>query len=164
MEDNNLNIDNKATKSVNFIDKIINDSLQKEDEEKNRMFLWKRVLKTGNIDREIINKVNEKNEHILGFIFKSIRNNNHSKLEINKNFNITTFLSNLETINITAKNNKPILLGLKNFKLISNSLKLNEENWEQIIKVTKDEDLIENIEEITRYVGKFKKNNSKTVI
>lgn len=34
MEDNNLNIDNKATKSVNFIDKIINDSLQKKMKKK----------------------------------------------------------------------------------------------------------------------------------
>lgn len=151
--------ENMPTKSIKFIDQVINTSLKNEDEEKNRTFLWKNVLKTGNIDRETINKINEKNEHILGFIFKSIRNNNHSKLEINKNFNITTFLSNLETINITAKNNKPILLGLKSFKLISNSLKLNEENWKQIIKVTKDEDLIENLEEITRYIGKFKKNN-----
>ena len=151
--------ENMPTKSIKFIDQVINTSLKNEDEEKNRTFLWKNVLKTGNIDRETINKINEKNEHILGFIFKSIRNNNHNKLEINKNFNITTFLSNLETINITAKNNKPILLGLKSFKLISNSLKLNEENWKQIIKVTKDEDLIENLEEITRYIGKFKKNN-----
>ena len=151
--------ENMPTKSIKFIDQVMNTSLKNEDEEKNRTFLWKNVLKTGNIDRETINKINEKNEHILGFIFKSIRNNNHNKLEINKNFNITTFLSNLETINITAKNNKPILLGLKSFKLISNSLKLNEENWKQIIKVTKDEDLIENLEEITRYIGKFKKNN-----
>ena len=77
--------ENMPTKSIKFIDQVINTSLKNEDEEKNRTFLWKNVLKTGNIDRETINKINEKNEHILGFIFKSIRNNNHNKLEINKN-------------------------------------------------------------------------------
>ena len=39
--------ENMPTKSIKFIDQVINTSLKNEDEEKNRTFLWKNVLKTG---------------------------------------------------------------------------------------------------------------------
>ena len=107
--------ENMPTKSIKFIDQVINTSLKNEDEEKNRTFLWKNDLKTGNIDRETINKINEKNEHILGFIFKSIRNNNHNKLEINNEYiGLGKFCKNI-TKTITPK-----LLEKLNLKFITN--------------------------------------------